>query len=687
MSKRVAELPVLAATDVDGSTDLVYVVKPSLDITGDRKMTLDGLAAAMRIGLTVNTWAELAALDMTGMPANTWVRVAGRAAAGDGGEGHFWYDPVSAVAAINGMVFTPAAGGGRLLRFYDPVINVRWFGATGDGSANDAPAVQAAIDFADNPTYAWAGAASLPNGSALSVFCPAGRYRLAAVVNLKSTEFFGKFSGNGDWNQGTVFQIDHGSHGFVFDAATANPPSHWHDFWIFGRWETNQQNKKSITSVTNRTRFFVATGDVPTHSPEAVWPYYGFCFFFDQYGRYLGSGAVQTVNAGTGQIDLATDWDNYATPTAGAGVLTTACKVVFGGVTASEGGYTNFPDPSSALACAIYTKNSGAGVVNLPEMNRISISSAPIGIRVAPASLNGNFGTLRIVHCLFAGILLPKSTSTTDNYYSNVYISGKYIPEYGGTSGTYDNGALRNCAFGIFGVGPLEHYLGRTLIEFCTMGMVIFDTLQQGIQTLFFDGCARHALVIRQGYNGGTVFSTFVVIGSMSARSPLTAGDRDTLHTDQTAIKVLGVDATKPVKVGISQLILGDGGTGKFAYGFDIPTASAHKIRVAELTDLVGATAVFNTANRAPEVELYASGTWDPPNLAAGANTTTTITVNGARAGDLVRVSLSTLTTQVMTLTGVVSANDTVQVVLANLSGGAIDLASGTLRVVVEKRA
>ena len=83
---------------------------------------------------------------------------------------------------------------------------------------------------------------------------------------------------------------------------------------------------------------------------------------------------------------------------------------------------------------------------------------------------------------------------------------------------------------------------------------------------------------------------------------------------------------------------------------------------------------------------LQASVTYDPPSLAAGDGVTTTVTVTGAALGDFAQASFS-LDLQGITLTAWVSAADTVSVRLQNSTTGAVDLASGTLRVRVEKAA
>lgn len=80
---------------------------------------------------------------------------------------------------------------------------------------------------------------------------------------------------------------------------------------------------------------------------------------------------------------------------------------------------------------------------------------------------------------------------------------------------------------------------------------------------------------------------------------------------------------------------------------------------------------------------LFASATVDPPNLSSGAAAQTTVTVEGARAGDLALASFEPADAGVV-VTAAVTATDTVTVTFLNVSGGSINLASGTLRVRVE---
>lgn len=82
---------------------------------------------------------------------------------------------------------------------------------------------------------------------------------------------------------------------------------------------------------------------------------------------------------------------------------------------------------------------------------------------------------------------------------------------------------------------------------------------------------------------------------------------------------------------------------------------------------------------------LTGSKTHDFADTADGARVTTTVTVTGAALGDFVTaVSVGVDQAGVM-LDGYVSAADTVTVTLHNETGGAVNLASTTLRALVRK--
>lgn len=82
---------------------------------------------------------------------------------------------------------------------------------------------------------------------------------------------------------------------------------------------------------------------------------------------------------------------------------------------------------------------------------------------------------------------------------------------------------------------------------------------------------------------------------------------------------------------------------------------------------------------------LTGSKTHDFASVADGAQATTTVTVTGAALGDFVTGVSVSVDAVLVNLHGYVSAADTVTVVLQNESGGAVNLASATLAVLVRK--
>jgi hypothetical protein len=77
-----------------------------------------------------------------------------------------------------------------------------------------------------------------------------------------------------------------------------------------------------------------------------------------------------------------------------------------------------------------------------------------------------------------------------------------------------------------------------------------------------------------------------------------------------------------------------------------------------------------------------ATATWDPASVLAAQSTSTTISWPGAQMGDFVLASFS-LDLQGCTLSAYVSAVNVVTAVISNPTTTAIDLASGTLKVLV----
>lgn len=82
---------------------------------------------------------------------------------------------------------------------------------------------------------------------------------------------------------------------------------------------------------------------------------------------------------------------------------------------------------------------------------------------------------------------------------------------------------------------------------------------------------------------------------------------------------------------------------------------------------------------------VCATVAWDPPSVANGAATTTTINVPGALVGDSVNVGHTTVNIAGLILVGIVQATGIVAITLLNMTGAAQDRGNGTLRADVFK--
>jgi hypothetical protein len=89
------------------------------------------------------------------------------------------------------------------------------------------------------------------------------------------------------------------------------------------------------------------------------------------------------------------------------------------------------------------------------------------------------------------------------------------------------------------------------------------------------------------------------------------------------------------------------------------------------------------TLTHTPGTELVGSKTWAPGSIADGTSAGTTVEVTGVAAGDPAICALAGITSGNWTLTAYGASVNTVQVIITNNTGGAVDPGSSTLSVVV----
>lgn len=134
--------------------------------SSDLAVSLAGMSTELNI-------AGLRAVVVTALVTGAHKTLYGYSTNADGGGGAFYYDSASVLADNGGTVIKPTAGAGRWLRPFSRTVNVRQFGATGDGTTTDTNSIQAAVNYA----------ATLVSSS---VYFPAGIYKITAEIVIGS---------------------------------------------------------------------------------------------------------------------------------------------------------------------------------------------------------------------------------------------------------------------------------------------------------------------------------------------------------------------------------------------------------------------------------------------------------------------------------------------------------------------
>lgn len=396
--------------------------------------------------------AALAAMDVTGYRVKTEFQTMCGSVSGDGGQGTYLYDPSSSLTPVPGLIIAPAAGPGRFLLYYDTFIDpVRDMGADPTAHVDSSAVIQAALDFAANPTYGWFTVMGQANQTTLGVRL-IGAFKLTSTLYLRAGDLFGPKKGAiwADYGANTILHIMHGGHGIVVDMAGDAPKFRTftiRDLVFTGNSETYQQNKKEIKDVVSRFIFDVNDADAPPPLDDSnLWASHNTCFFFDPDGSYLGSARVASTAAsptpGRTRVTLAstdgTDVFSSINNTAGD-ALTTACTVVWPVHITDESsatyGITDFNDPAAAGSCAIFVKSTTAtygGVVGNVRLNDLYIDRFHCGIRVGPKVVGHDaYHNISITRSRFAALSIPRPLNTTDAFFTGQqWYSSQYRPDY-----------------------------------------------------------------------------------------------------------------------------------------------------------------------------------------------------------------------------------------------------------------
>lgn len=116
-----------------------------------KKVTVDQIESSIfgatgSKAIVVDNVAALKALTVASVDDGQLFLTRGYYTENDGGQGSYIYDSTSAAADNGGTVLAPTSGTGRYLLQYSGSINVKQFGAKGDGVTSDTVAIQNAIN-------------------------------------------------------------------------------------------------------------------------------------------------------------------------------------------------------------------------------------------------------------------------------------------------------------------------------------------------------------------------------------------------------------------------------------------------------------------------------------------------------------------------------------------------------------
>lgn len=139
------------------------------------------------------TATNVAALRAIAVSTSYNVLLEGYYANGDGGGGQFYGVTGASPGTYvenGGTVILPTGGNGSSawLRIIDGPINIRWFGAKGDGTTDDTAAIQAAIIYAEDLITPVAGTLATP-----AVYIPVGNFLTTSPLIISATTGFHLF--------------------------------------------------------------------------------------------------------------------------------------------------------------------------------------------------------------------------------------------------------------------------------------------------------------------------------------------------------------------------------------------------------------------------------------------------------------------------------------------------------------
>jgi len=570
------------------------------------------------------------------------VTVLGYHAPGDGGGGLFYWDTATTEADNGGTILAPASNPptGRWKRPFDGVLNVKWFGAVGDGTTNDHAAIQSAINTA-------------PARGVVNLAPPPQFYRIAAALTLdKALTLMGEHSEIRQVTPNTPLLRVRASDVTIRRLELVGPqfttPSPTEgERAIDAQGPSAASPIVNLRVVDNIIRSFgfygiflwhVTDFEVSGNRVADIW-YAGVAGLSVTRGLISGNIVTNIVGSPNAYgIALSRyETDSLATEPRSSDVL------VSGNIVRSVPNWvgldTHGGQRLTFCGNLVTETKLGIGIGSADGDNQVT-RFAPLDVVVADNILdsgktNGTAG-YGIAFTGAPGVLgAPRQKATG-------VISGNVIRGYGDSSNDISGAIYIHNTEGLV-------ISGNTLIEPSPIGIQVYDDNYGTIVT-------GNSITDPWSDSGAVGFAPAVCLRSIF--NTVQIGENSFIRAARSASYVLdpaiyvAIHASNKVNVGVNR---SDAALSLYDPGHH---ASAH---------------VSATVN------------WDPPALDDGNVTSTTVTVNYAEAGDTAAVGFSQAVPAGALLLSTVTSVNTVTVTLFNKTGALLDLGSGTLRADVWK--
>lgn len=352
--------------------------------------------------------------------------------------------------------------------------------------------------------------------------------------------------------------------------------------------------KRPIVSSADRRHFVVSVAHLPDQPTDYLsFPYYGVCLFMDADGHSLGTGIVQSVDTGTGEVTLVSGTDNYTGKTGSGNLLTSTEQVAF----APKGSWTGDGVSVTDYSDSAMLSPPGLHIHGRTKMLR-NLFIKDFWCGIVSTSTVTNFDSIWTNGCGMAGWAARIIGSGADVSGTKLYIQGNVqedVDEPARTVSKIDTyGHMSLC--GLWGV-PSYSGIAELTTNNCYHGVVdCGGGLNTHIDYCLLDIPFKEPWMTFAGaWNGGDGDPT-ISFGQLTCRANRTAYTKPAVLTCPSgALAAIGVKGTNHRKLKIGSLAairdLGGDPANDFAYVTNIAvdaTNGVHDIFIDHISSVGG---------------------------------------------------------------------------------------------------